>query len=630
MSRQIRHVLSAVGLLFLTSVAYLPAMSAGFIWDDNNYVTENQTLRTTAGLWRIWTDPKATPQYYPLVHSTFWLEYQTWGLNPTGYHVVNILIHAVNAVLLWLVLKKLEIRAAWFAASLFALHPVHVESVAWITERKNVLSGLFYLASALAYISFLRHEVSKSNLNVTDRSTSVLFKSRRSPWKWCFYGLSLILFVAALLSKTVTVTLPAALFIVICWRHRRIAAGDLVPLLPMFAIGIPFGLLTIWLERNHVGAVGTDWQFSLTDRCLIAGRALWFYAMKLAWPSQLIFIYPRWKIDAAVWWQYLFPFTFIAGIGVIAWRRRNPGLLVAILFFAGSLFPALGFFNIFPMRYSFVADHFQYLASIGLIVAFACGCEQLSIPLGRMAKALPVVISAGLLLALGYATWNQAAIYADAETIWQDTIQKNPTCSMAHHNLGVVLQQQGRVSEAELEFRQVLKIDPNDNPAKLNLANVFSEQGRLAEKALALYEQILASDPNDLSARFNLANTLDRLNRSDEAAAQYRELLAIDHGHKLARLNLAALLMEQDKWDAAREQLLELLKIAPDLHSAHLNLAVVYHHDRNRERAIFHVNEGMRLAPGSDEARKIMQHIMSEQDQSKPQSNERVPAKETP
>lgn len=630
MSRQIRHLLSAVGLVLLTSVAYLPAMSAGFIWDDNNYVTENQTLRTTAGLWRIWTDPKATPQYYPLVHSTFWLEYQTWGLNPAGYHIVNILIHGANAVLLWLILKKLQIRAAWFAAGLFALHPVHVESVAWITERKNVLSGLFYLSSALAYFSFLGKYRSQPEPNATGKMASAPPVFDESPWNWCFYGLSLILFVAALLSKTVTVTLPAALFIVICWKHRRVEARDLVPLLPMFAIGIPFGLLTIWLERNHVGAVGADWQFSFVARCLIAGRALWFYAMKLAWPSPLIFIYPRWKIDAGVWWQYLFPLTFIAGITVVALRRRNPGMLVAILFFAGTLFPALGFFNIFPMRYSFVADHFQYLASIGLIVVFACGLEQIAIPLQRMAKPLPIILASGLLLLLGYITWNQTFIYADVETIWQDTIQKNPTCSMAHHNLGVVLQQQGRVSEAELEFRQVLKIDPDDNPAKLNLANVFSAQEKLAEKALVLYEQILASDPRDLSARFNLANTLDRLHRTDEAVAQYQELLAIDKGHQLGRLNLAALLMEQDKWDAAREQLLELLKIAPELQSAHLNLAIVCHHDRNRERAIFHANEGMRLAPDSDEARKVMQHIMSEDNQSKTESHEQVPAKNKP
>ena len=619
MSRQVRHMLSAVGLVLLTCLAYLPAMNAGFIWDDNNYVTENSTLRTATGLWRIWTDPMATPQYYPLVHSTFWMEYQAWGLQPAGYHVVNILIHAANAVLLWLVLSKLQIRAAWFAACLFALHPVHVESVAWITERKNVLSGLFYLASAWAYFSFLESERSNPAPSSPDRSN----------WRWSYYGLSMLLFVAALLSKTVTVTLPAALFVVVCWRNRRVATRDIVPLLPLLAIGIPFGILTIWLERNHVGAVGADWNLSVIDRFLIAGRALWFYAAKLVWPSPLIFIYPRWKIDAGVWWQYLFPVMFVAGVGLIAWRRKNPGLLVAILFFAGSLFPALGFFNIFPMRYSFVADHFQYLASIGLLVAIASGSDRLFNVLQLVAKPLPVVVAGGILAVLGWLTWCQTAIYADAETIWQDTIRKNRTCGMAHHNLGVILQQQGRVSEAELEFRQVLKIDPNDNPARLNLANVYFEQGKLAN-AISLYEQVLKSDPKDASARFNLANTLDRLGRPDEAAAQYRELLELDSKHTLARLNLAAVLMEQEKWDAAREQLLELVRIAPELHSAHLNLAVVYHHDRNRERAIFHANEGMRLAPDSNEARKIMQHILSENEKPGPESDVRVPSGEKP
>ena len=435
----------------------------------------------------------------------------------------------------------------------------------------------------------------------------------------------MLLFVAALLSKTVTVTLPAALFIVVCWQNRRVAMRDIVPLLPLLAIGIPFGLLTIWLERNHVGAVGADWNLSVIDRFLIAGRALWFYATKLVWPSPLIFIYPRWKIDAGVWWQYLFPVMFVAGVGLIAWRRKNPGLLVAILFFAGSLFPALGFFNIFPMRYSFVADHFQYLASIGLLVAIASGSDRLFNVLQLVAKPLPVVVAGGILAVLGWLTWCQTAIYADAETIWQDTIRKNRTCGMAHHNLGVILQQQGRVSEAELEFRQVLKIDPNDNPARLNLANVYFEQGKLAN-AISLYEQVLKSEPKNASARFNLANTLDRLGRPDEAAAQYHELLELDSKHTLARLNLAAVLMEQEKWDAAREQLLELVRIAPELHSAHLNLAVVYHHDRNRERATFHANEGMRLAPESNEARKIMQHILSENEKSGPESDVQVPS----
>lgn len=337
-------------LVVLTCIAYIPAMRAGFIWDDDNYVTQNRMLRSTAGLWSIWTDPRSTPQYYPLVHTTYWCEFQAWGLWPPGYHLVNILLHASNAVLIWLILRKLEVPAPWMAAAVFALHPVHVESVAWITERKNVLSGFFSLAATIAFLQFAESSYDRRSCN-----------SQR----WGYYVLTLVLFVAALLSKTVAVTLPAALLLITCWRKGRISVENLLHLLPMFGIAVPFALLTIWLERYHVGATGADWQLTLIERGLIAGRAFWFYAGKLIWPHPLIFIYPRWQISGSMWWQHLYPLSAVGVIILLAVRRKQigSGPLVAVLLFAGILFPALGFFNTFPMRYSFVADHFQYIAS---------------------------------------------------------------------------------------------------------------------------------------------------------------------------------------------------------------------------------------------------------------------------
>lgn len=585
----------ALALLLVTCLAYVPAMRAGFIWDDDNYVTQNKSLRTLAGLIAIWTDPSATPQYYPFVHSTFWIEYQAWGLWPAGYHVVNILLHATNAILLWQVLRKLSLPAPWLAAAIFALHPVHVESVAWITERKNVLSGLFYLSAALAWLNFA----------LVDGQPN---RNPRARWRW--YGLSLVCFVAALLSKTVTVTLPAALLLIAWWRRGRLTARDVLSLLPMFCIGIPFGILTIWLERNHVGAIGDDWGFSFVERSLIAGRALWFYAAKLTWPSPLIFIYPRWHINSAVWWQGLFPLGAVGVIVFLARKGKPTGPLIAVLLFAGTLFPALGFFNIFPMRYSFVADHFQYLASIALIVLATSAGHAAVQRLGLQASSMPRGLAGLLLMVLMGLTWRQAGIYHDRETLWRDTIATNPACTMAHNNLGLVLSEQGRLMEASLEFRRVLQLDSKDTHARLNLANLWNEQGRFDE-ALEQYKLLLKLDPDNVLAHFNIANVLDALQRPTEAEAHYRKAMELDPRNTQVRVNFATLLIQQQRLDEAEVELLESLRLAPDFALAHLNLAALYHQQGKQEQALVHAREGLRLAPRSSQARQVLQHVQN-------------------
>jgi hypothetical protein len=391
-------------LILLTLIAYIPALQGGFIWDDNDYVSDNAALRSADGLRRIWTEPGAVPQYYPLTFTTFWLEYRVWGLSPAGYHALNVALHAVSAVVLWRVLLLLQVPGAWLAAAVFAVHPVEVESVAWITERKNTLSGACYLAALLAYLHFA-------------------FGAARRRWR--LYGLALALFIAALLSKTVAASLPAVLVLILWWKRDRLDAAALWPLAPMFALGLGAGLLTAGVERQYVGAVGADWNLSAVDRCLIAGRALWFYAATLAWPHPLIFFYPRWRIDAGIWWQHLFPLAAIGLAALLAALRHRlgKGPLVAVLAFAVMLAPALGFVDVFPMRYSFVADHFQYLASIALIaLAVAVGCRALrGAPPGARAA-----VGAGVLALLTTLSWRQGDVSLDQEALWRDTIAKNP------------------------------------------------------------------------------------------------------------------------------------------------------------------------------------------------------------
>ncbi len=341
--------IGAVVIVLMTVICYVPAMRGGFIWDDDENVTRNMVLRSWSGLAEIWTNPRSTQQYYPLTHTSFWIQYQLWDLNPFAYHLANIFLHSLNAIILWFVLRRLSVPGAWFAAAVFAVHPVHVESVAWITERKNVLSGAFYFASMLAYIRF----AGLDDLPKVPR----------------YYWLALGLFVCALLGKTATATLPAALLILLWWKRDRLTLRDILPLIPLFILGIGMGLLTGHLEKHHVGAVGEEWNIPIINKILIAGRIPWFYAGKLIWPAPLIFNYPRWHINPLDIWQYIYPIGVIVLI-VFLWVLRNiigKAPLAAVLYFGATLVPALGFFNVYFMRYSYVQDHFQYLASVGVI-----------------------------------------------------------------------------------------------------------------------------------------------------------------------------------------------------------------------------------------------------------------------
>jgi hypothetical protein len=307
-------------LVIVTMLAYLPAWNGTPISDDDAHLTK-QELRSLEGLGRIWTQPGATQQYYPLVHTLFWVEHQLWGDWPAGYHLLNILLHCASALLLVRILRQLQIPGSWLAAAIFALHPIQVESVAWISELKNMLSGVFYFGSVLAYLKF-------------DRTRNL-----------ASYAVALVLFVLGLMSKTVIATLPAAILIIFWWKRGQLSwRRDVLPLIPFFLLGTAAGLFTAWVERSLIGAEGTDFNYSIIERFLIAGRVIWFYLGKLIWPLDLIFVYPRWRVSQAVWWQYLYPAATLFLLVVLMWlSRRWRAPLAAVLFFIVTLFPVLGF-----------------------------------------------------------------------------------------------------------------------------------------------------------------------------------------------------------------------------------------------------------------------------------------------
>jgi protein O-mannosyl-transferase len=574
--------------LLVTLLAYRPALSAGFIWDDDAHVTRNPTLRSAEGLWRIWTEPRVLPQYYPLVHTSFWAEFHLWQLDPRGYHLVNVLLHAANAWLLWRVLLVLEVPGAFLAASLFALHPVQAESVAWITERKNVLSTFFYLIALLAYWRF--------------RGAEPMSPSRSN---WRAYAISLGCFLFALFSKTVACSLPAALLLLRWWKGSRLELRDWLYTAPMFGLGLALAANTTMLERYQVGARGDEWAWTPVERLLIAGRASWFYVSKLAWPSNLTFIYPQWAIDASAWWQYLFPLGALAVL-LIAWHVRlvaGRGPLTCLLFFGGTLVPALGFVNVYPMRYTFVADHFQYVACIGLLTAAAAVA---STAIGRLPRGLQWMGWAGcgtLVMVLAALTYQQSRIYKSSITLWEDTLAKNSGAWMAHGNLATVYARQGDATRAAPHLAKVVehyadvaKRRPSSAQAHHNLGAAFLRQGS-SRDALRQFEVAVKLDPNDFASRSYLGGLLSQSGMVEEGIGQLREALRVNPKHQAAHFSLGNVLFQQGRTAEAEAHYREAIALNPDDGQAHSNLGLLLTEDGRKAEAARHFLKAIHLTP---------------------------------
>ena len=521
--------LGAVGLGLLTILIYRPAWHGGFIWDDDRYVTQNRLLTAPDGLRRIWFSLDAPSQYFPLTYSVLRIERSLWGLNPTGYHWVNILLHVANALLVWRVLSRLKIPGASLAAAVFAVHPVQVESVAWISELKNLLMGSFFLLTLLAWIAYV---------DPTRRHRSL------------FYLGALVFYLLALFAKATACTLPAALLLILWLKEKPIGWRVWLEILPFIALALGVGLLAVWWEKYHQG---TRVLVSLTpiERVLVASRAVWFYLSKLFWPSDLIFIYPQWKIDPGSAVAYIGLIAAAATAVVIYFGHRffGRGIEVAALFFLATLAPVAGFVMLFTFRYTFVADHYQYLASIGPIALASAGLVTLS----RSSKTLQWPAVAGgfaILICLGLLTWRQSATYRDLETLWRTTITKNPTCWMAYNNLGVVQFQKGNSDDAIEKYEQSLRLNPDYAEARYNLGSALLQKGKI-DDAIAQCQKALELGPNDPDAHVVLGNAFMARRDIDGAISQYTQALALRAEDSNAHYNLATALREKGEFEQA-------------------------------------------------------------------------------
>jgi len=524
--RTLSPVAVAALLAALALVAWWPVASCGFVWDDDDYVTQNPVLLTWSGLWRIWAEPRSLPQYYPLVHTSFWLEYRLWGLSPLGYHVDNVLLHTLSAWLVFRLCRQLALPVALLPALWFLVHPVHVESVAWVTERKNVLS---LVCALLAARSWLRWH---------DGGT------RRD------FVFGSVWFLGALLAKTVTASLPAALLVVLWWRDGRITQRALLGATPWLCAGAVLGWMTVVLEAEHVRA--SDPRFALhgAERLLVAGRALWFYLANLAWPLGSCFQYPRWQLDAGDVGQWLWP---AATLGVLVATfslraRLGRGPFAVLLLFCGTLVPALGFFDVFPFRYSFVADHFQYHASVPVLV----GASAVAAP--WLAQRLPRAASLGLLgllLASCVALcWHALGAYRDLDSLWTRTLAQNPRSTLALINLGGAANLRGDRKTAKELSERALEIDPTSHEAWNNLGIIAHASGDRVT-ARACYEKALANKSDDAAARHNFAVLHLEEGRPHDALALVEGAVRTDPDYFEARITLVWALHDCGLWERA-------------------------------------------------------------------------------
>jgi tetratricopeptide (TPR) repeat protein len=596
-------------LLIFTLAAYQPAWKGTPIWDDDGHITK-PALRSVEGLTRIWTQLGATQQYYPLVHSVFWLEYHIWGDSTLGYHLVNILLHFLSTLLLVCIMRRLAIPGAWFIAAVFALHPVQVESVAWISELKNTLSGVFFLAAVLVYLKF------------------------DSERKRKFYVSAIGLFILGLMSKSVIATLPVSLLVVFWWKRGKLnRRQDIEPLIPFFVVGIASGFFTAWVEHTFIiSGEEHKFNFSLIERCLIAGRAFWFYLGNIFWPAKLIFIYPRWNINQAVWWQYLFPVATLILAGVLLiFRRRSRAPLAVFLCFLATLFPTLGFFNVYPFRFSFVADHFQYLACIAPIALVVGSGSTYVLKKRSIRLALYMIV----LLVFTVLTWKQSKMYANIETLYLTTIQKDPNCWMAYNNLGrekeingrpdaaiayyqksmeinpnnteprinlgILLAKNGRINEAFACFHKALEINPRDDNAYNGLGNVYYQTGK-TEEAIANFRKALEIDPNYSEAHYNIGNVLLQIGATEEALVHYNKAIEIDPNYCKAHNNIGNLLLQIGRTDEAIGHYKKAVECDPKFSEAQYNLGYALMQYGHSDEAIVHFKKALELNPNYTDA----------------------------
>ncbi|MGO9609419.1 MAG: tetratricopeptide repeat protein [Verrucomicrobiia bacterium] len=577
----------AIVLIILTVIAYLPAVAGKFIFDDYILIVGNRMVKAGDGLYRFWFTTEASA-YYPLTSSLWWLEWRWWGANPLGYHVVNVLLHAANAVLVWIALKRLRVPGAWVAGLVFAIHPLNVATVAWISEQKNTLSMFFYTVAILLYLEF----------DETNR------------YRW--YGLSLAAFLLALLSKTAVVMLPVVLLACVWWSHRTVRGRDILYSVPFFILSMVMGLVHVWFEYHRLMGGHPVRTVGFPFRLATAGWVPWFYLYKALLPVNLMVIYPKWEVDPSRWVSYVPGVILIGALTSFWWKRNRWGrpLLFGLGYFVVTLFPVMGFFDQGFYRNSLVADHWQYYAIVAPIALVVAAGGLIWRRLGERGRSWGATAGMALLLLLGVGTWRRSRVYADEESLWKDNVEKNPNAWMAHISLADVLARTGRAPEAVAHYEQALRIEPEWGQGHFNLGVTLAQLGRLDE-AIGQYEQALRTEPDMVEAHNNLGTALRQMGRLDEAIAQYEQAIRIQPDFAGAHINLGNALAQAGKLDEAIGHYEQAARIRPDAALTHFYLGNTLSRAGRVKDAITQYEETLRLDPGFTQAKANLARLQA-------------------
>ena len=589
----------ALGALLVIAVvaAYWSSLRGEFLWDDDLHITANPTIVGPLGLKEIWTTARAN--YFPLVLTNFWVQHALWGLDPLGYRLVTLTCHALAAILLWRVLLQLRVPGAWLGAALWALHPVQVESVAWICELKNTQSAVFFLLAIGCWLKWLN-----SGSRERERVDGPPLAYARS------YVLALLCALLAILSKPSTVMLPVVLALCVWWQRRRLVLRDFVPLVPFLAFSAVAAAWTIWEQRVNSGAEGAEWAQTWPERFAIAGQVVWFYLGKLVWPAELIFIYPRWQIDVAQPLAFAPLVAMVAVLAALWWRREGMlrPVFIAALYFGALLFPVLGFFSVFFFRYSFVGDHFQYLASMGPLALAGAGLTVLferMCPASGRAYTLRWIVPAAVLAVLGAMTWRESGQYLNKEALWRTTLARNPDAFMAWANLGDTLAQKGRQQEAIVAFRRGLQLRPDDAPVHNDLGCALVAIGQ-PQAAISMLERALQLRPDYIEVHNNLGNALSRVGRSDEAIQHYQTAVKLKPTHAEALNNLGCELVLKGRVSDALVHFEAAVRLAPAAVKYRRDLGAALGRAGRLPEAIAHFEHAARLDPATPASHAVL------------------------
>ena len=576
-----------LGILIIAAtslLAYAPSLSGGFIWDDKDlYLTQNPIIKSADGLFRFWctTEPW---DCYPVSNSSLWIEWRLWGLNPMGYRLTNLILHIAEALLIWIVLRKLSIPGGFLAGLVFALHPVNVEAVAWISQRKDMLAVLFFLISILWY---LKAGMAKGSSDAAHPSSLI-------PHPSSFYWLSLAAFVLAMLSKGSAAVLPFFLLGIVWWVGP-VKWRDLVWIASFFLLAAALSLVNVWFQRHGSGEVIRNADF--LQRLLGAGGVVWFYLEKAILPINLLFIYPQWQIDAGnlLWWL---PLCGAVLVTVVLWLCRNTRgrpVFLAWILFCLALAPAMGFTDVFFMRYSLVADQYQHIAIIPVIALLAAGFTAWQRGLQGGAFRAATALAAGAVALLACLTCLQSGLYSDEITLYTATLDKNPDCWMAHNNLGIALSQAGPNDEAIRHFERSVELNPDYPQAHDNLGAALLHTARRQE-GIEQIREAMRIKPNDSEAHYLLGNVAREDGRLQDAIDNFRQALAARPEFLEALNNLGLALVKAGRPSDAIEYYDRALKIEPGFFGAEANLGNAYKAMGQSRLAIEHFAKALQLA----------------------------------